>query len=346
MSEARSDRTVLALTLGEPAGIGPDITIDAWLARKDRDVPAFLFVGPASILEHRARLMGRTISTREARPEDAGGLFDTAIPCLGGAPQRTVQASVPDPGNADLVAGSIETAVDLVHSGACSAIVTNPIHKKVLSQAGFGHPGHTEFLGELSRRVFGVTARPVMMLAAPDLRTVPVTIHVALREVFAILTTELIVETGLIVAQDLRSRFGIAQPRLALSGLNPHAGEDGLMGHEDADIIRPAVDRLIAQGIVATGPIPADSMFHAAARSQYDAALCMYHDQALIPVKTLAFDSAVNVTLGLPFVRTSPDHGTAFDIAGSGNANPSSLIAALQMAAGMAQRAGDGPRPG
>jgi 4-hydroxythreonine-4-phosphate dehydrogenase len=185
-----------------------------------------------------------------------------------------------------------------------------------------------------------------MMLAAPDLKTIPVTIHVALRDVFAILTTDLIVETGRIVAADLQSRFGIGQPRLAVSGLNPHAGEDGLMGNEDADIIRPAVDRLAAEGIAASGPYPADSMFHAAARKQYDAALCMYHDQALIPVKTLAFDSAVNVTLGLPFVRTSPDHGTAFDIAGSGKASPSSLIAALTMADLMSGPAPSGQQSG
>jgi 4-hydroxythreonine-4-phosphate dehydrogenase len=332
VSEGTPDRPVLALTLGEPAGIGPDLAIDAWMARKTQDIPAFAFVGPAWLLKQRAKLMSRTISTADVRAEDARDIFDTAIPCLDTVSERPVEASVPNPGNADLVTGSIETAVDLVHSGRCSAVVTNPIHKKVLSDAGFSHPGHTEFLGELSQRVFGVTARPVMMLAAPDLKTIPVTIHVALRDVFALLTTDLIVETGRIVAHDLQTRFGIDQPRLAVSGLNPHAGEDGLMGNEDADIIRPAVDRLVADGITASGPYPADSMFHASARNQYDAALCMYHDQALIPVKTLAFDKAVNVTLGLPFVRTSPDHGTAFDIAGSGKANPSSLIAALKMA--------------
>lgn len=325
-------RFPIALTLGEPAGIGPDIAIDAWLARDAQDTPAFVFAGPAWILQQRARQMGRTIQTVHAGPDEAGQAFSTAIPCLEDTAERTVAVSRPDPANADLVIGSIRTSVELVHSGRCCAVVTNPIHKKTLAEAGFAHPGHTEFLGELSQQLFDIAARPVMMLAAPELKTVPVTIHIALRKVFDCLTTDLIVETGRIVARDLTLRFGIDQPRLALSGLNPHAGENGLMGEEDAEIIRPAVERLVELGIAATGPHPADSMFHAAARTQYDAALCMYHDQALIPVKTLAFDSGVNATLGLPFVRTSPDHGTAFDIAGSGTANPSSLIAALRMA--------------
>jgi 4-hydroxythreonine-4-phosphate dehydrogenase len=331
-------RPVLALTLGEPAGIGPDIAIDAWLARADRDVPAFIFLGPAAILHQRAALMGRTIRAAEALPEQAHEVFQTAIPCLADGDCGPVEASVPDASNAGLVTGSIERAVALVRSGACSAVVTNPIHKKALSKAGFRHPGHTEYLGELGKRHFNGDARPVMMLAAPDLKTVPVTIHVALREVFDLLTTDLIVETGRIVARDLRSRFGLPAPRLAISGLNPHAGEEGLMGSEDQTIVRPAVEKLAAEGIAASGPYPADSMFHAAARKTFDAALCMYHDQALIPVKTLAFDNAVNVTLGLPFIRTSPDHGTAFDIAGTGKANPSSLIEALRMADRMARQ--------
>ncbi len=323
---------VLALTVGEPAGIGPDIAIDAWLGRESGDVPPFLFIGPASVLEQRARAMGRAIATTEVRPEEARPAFATAIPCLDTAAGAEVVPGKPDPRNAALTIGAIETATELVRNGHCSAVVTNPIHKKVLSDAGFSHPGHTEFLGELSERLFGVAARPVMMLAAPGLRTVPVTVHIALRDVFGVLTTDLIVETGRIVAAELIARFGIEKPRIAVSGLNPHAGEDGLMGDEDGAIIRPAVERLTALGIAAGGPVPADSMFHEAARSTYDAALCMYHDQALIPIKTLAFDSAVNITLGLPFVRTSPDHGTALDIAGSGKAKAESLVAALRMA--------------
>jgi 4-hydroxythreonine-4-phosphate dehydrogenase len=332
------DEPALALTIGEPAGIGPDIAIDAWLGRESGDVPPFLFVGPASVLEQRASLMGRTIATAEVPPEDARAAFTSAIPCLESGTDAEFRPGQPDPRNAGLTIGAIETAADLVRSGRCSAIVTNPIHKKVLADSGFSHPGHTEFLGELSNRLFGVAARPVMMLAAPDLRTVPVTVHIPLRDVFDILSTDLIVETGRIVSADLIARFGIETPRIAVAGLNPHAGEDGLMGDEDSSIIRPAVDRLAALGIAAFGPVPADSMFHEAARRNYDAALCMYHDQALIPIKTLAFDSAVNVTLGLPFIRTSPDHGTAFDLAGSGNANAASLMAALRMAGQMAGR--------
>jgi 4-hydroxythreonine-4-phosphate dehydrogenase len=203
----------------------------------------------------------------------------------------------------------------------------------VLYRNGFVDPGHTEFLGRLAQEMTGETARAVMMLWSPELAVVPVTIHLPLREVPERLTTELIVETGRIAARDLQRRFAIPQPRLAIAGLNPHAGEDGTLGDEDLAVVAPAVARLRAEGINATGPLPADSMFHAAARATYDAALCMYHDQALVPIKTLAFDHAVNVTLGLPFVRTSPDHGTAFDIAGSGRANPSSLVAALRLAA-------------
>jgi 4-hydroxythreonine-4-phosphate dehydrogenase len=214
--------------------------------------------------------------------------------------------------------------------------VTNPVAKNVLYRSGFAEPGHTEFLARLAAEATGVAAQPVMMLWSPELAVVPVTIHLPLAEVPGRLDGELIVSTGRIVDRDLRERFGIARPRLAVAGLNPHAGEDGALGQEDIAIVKPAVDRLIAEGIAARGPIPADTMFHAEARASYDAALAMYHDQALIPIKTLAFDHAVNVTLGLPFVRTSPDHGTAFDIAGSGRADPSSLIAAIRLAARLA----------
>jgi 4-hydroxythreonine-4-phosphate dehydrogenase len=223
-----------------------------------------------------------------------------------------------------------------VLAGKAAAIVTNPVSKSVLYRSGFNDPGHTEYLARLSFEHTGVPAWPVMMLWSPEVAVVPVTIHVPLHEVPQRLTRDLIFETGRVVARDLTDRFGIAHPRLAVAGLNPHAGEDGTLGKEDSTIVRPAVERLIADGIDARGPLAADSMFHEAARKTYDAALCMYHDQALIPIKTLAFDHAVNVTLGLPFVRTSPDHGTAFDIAGSGKANPASLIAALKLAARLA----------
>ena len=223
-----------------------------------------------------------------------------------------------------------------MRTGRASAVVTNPIAKSALYKAGFEFPGHTEYLAALAERFAPGPHRAVMMLAGPDLRTVPVTIHIPLAEVPKRLTTELIVATGRIVARDLARRFGIAAPRIAVCGLNPHAGEDGAIGREDIEVVPPAVAALRAEGIDAFGPLPADTLFHAAARARFDAALGMYHDQALIPIKTLAFDEGVNVTLGLPFVRTSPDHGTAFEIAGTGRARPDSLVAALRLAAVLA----------
>jgi 4-hydroxythreonine-4-phosphate dehydrogenase len=228
---------------------------------------------------------------------------------------------------------SIERAVALVQAGEASALVTNPINKKVLHGAGFRHLGHTEFLAELA----GGRAHPVMMLTCPELRVVPVTVHVPLGRVPGLLSRELIVSTGRIVAAALRGDYGIAHPRLALAGLNPHAGESGALGSEDEEVVVPACQELMQEGIDVTGPLPADSMFHREARDRYDAALCMYHDQALIPLKTLDFYRGVNVTLGLPFVRTSPDHGTALGIAGTGKAEPSSFIAALEEAAMIAR---------
>jgi 4-hydroxythreonine-4-phosphate dehydrogenase len=220
--------------------------------------------------------------------------------------------------------------------GAAAAVVTNPVAKNVLYKSGFAEPGHTEFLATLVQEATGKTPRPVMMLWSPELAVVPVTIHLPLREIFEHLSIDLVVETGRIVVRDLADRFRIAHPRLVVAGVNPHAGEDGALGAEDRAIVAPAVAQLLAEGIDARGPMPADTLFHEGARARYDAALCMYHDQALIPIKTLAFDHAVNVTLGLPFVRTSPDHGTAFDIAGKGVADPTSLVAAMQLAARLA----------
>jgi 4-hydroxythreonine-4-phosphate dehydrogenase len=247
-----------------------------------------------------------------------------------------VQPGRPDPASAPATIESIERAVALTRAGRAAAVVTNPIAKHVLHAAGFSHPGHTEFLAALARGEDGRAPRPVMMLWSEALAVVPVTIHMPLREVPSALTTDLIVQTGRIVARDLRERFGIAAPRLALAGLNPHAGESGSLGSEDRDVVEPAIARLRAEGIDASGPYPADTMFHDRARRGYDVALAMYHDQALIPIKTIAFDDGVNVTLGLPFVRTSPDHGTAFDIAGKGIARPDSLIAALRLASRLA----------
>jgi 4-hydroxythreonine-4-phosphate dehydrogenase len=232
-----------------------------------------------------------------------------------------------------------------VFAGAATAVVTNPVAKNVLYRSGFTEPGHTEYLAKLAEEITGVPVRPVMLLWSADLAVVPVTIHLPLKDVPKVLTVDLLVETGRIVARDLRQRFAIEHPRIAVAGLNPHAGEDGTLGTEDDAVVRPAVARLQAEGIDARGPLPADTMFHAAARAGYDVALCMYHDQALIPIKTLAFDTGVNVTLGLPFVRTSPDHGTAFDIAGTGRADPASLIAALRLAARLSAKTPMPARP-
>jgi 4-hydroxythreonine-4-phosphate dehydrogenase len=260
-------------------------------------------------------------------------MFPRALPIVPLQLPVTAEPGRPDATSAPAAIASIRRAVSDVLAGHAAGIVTNPVAKNVLYRSGFAEPGHTEFLAKLAQETTGKADRPVMMLWSPELAVVPVTIHLPLKDVVSELTCELVVETGRIVAHDLAKRFGILRPRLAVAGLNPHAGEDGALGEEDAAIVAPAIDRLRSEGINAVGPLPADTLFHEQARANYDVALCMYHDQALIPIKTLAFDHAVNVTLGLPFVRTSPDHGTAFDIAGKGTADPSSLVAALSLAA-------------
>jgi 4-hydroxythreonine-4-phosphate dehydrogenase len=329
--------TPLALTQGDPAGIGPELTLRAWLERRERALPAFACIGDPDHLADIASRLGWTVPLRLCDWSDAGAIFAEALPLIPLAASTSVAPGKPDPATAMGTIGSIDRAVAAVRAGEAAAVVTNPIAKSVLYSAGFKHPGHTEYLAHLAARG-GTEPRPVMMLWCEELAVVPVTIHEPLRRVPDLLSTTLIVETGRIVAAELRSRFGILAPRLALSGLNPHAGENGTMGHEDAAIVAPAIAQLQAEGIDARGPYPADTMFHARARAGYDAALAMYHDQALIPIKTIAFDEGVNVTLGLPFIRTSPDHGTAFDIAGQGIARPDSLCAALRLAARMAER--------
>jgi 4-hydroxythreonine-4-phosphate dehydrogenase len=325
----------LALTLGEPAGIGPDITLLAWSRRDELKLPPFYLLGDGAFLARRANALGLKVRLAEVSPEDAITAFATALPVVAAGKPATAKPGQPDASSADAALASIRRAVADVQSGQASAVVTNPIAKSVLYQAGFRHPGHTEFLAELAA-TNGKAPLPVMMLWSPLLAVVPVTIHLSLREAINRLTTELIVDTSRIVAAGLHRSFGLARPRLALSGLNPHAGEDGSLGTEDKTIVAPAIEILRSEGLDVRGPLPADTMFHEAARKNYDCAICMYHDQALIPIKTLAFDDGVNVTLGLPFVRTSPDHGTAFDIAGTGRANPASLVAALRLADRMA----------
>lgn len=328
----------LALTLGEPAGIGPDLAAAVFRRRAELALPPFYVLGDPAFLARRSALTGAGVETVTCQPEEAAAVFATALPVADTGVAATAPPGAPDGNSAGAALAAIRLGVDHVLAGRAAALVTNPIAKNVLYQSGFQEPGHTEFLAKLAAAATGVLRRPVMMLWSPELAVVPVTIHLPLAQVPAVLDTDLIVATGEITARDLASRFGIARPRLAVAGLNPHAGEDGAMGTEDRDVVAPAVERLQRLGIDARGPLPADTMFHAAARAGYDAALCMYHDQALIPIKTLAFDHAVNVTLGLPLVRTSPDHGTAFDIAGTTRGDPSSLIAALRLAAVLARR--------
>jgi 4-hydroxythreonine-4-phosphate dehydrogenase len=320
--------------MGEPAGVGGEIALKAWAAGH-RALPPFFVIDDPARLRALARAIGLNVTVIAIdRPADTLNRFDDGLPVMTQALAAPVTPGKLDPANAPAVIEAIRRAVALVKSGEVGAIVTNPIQKSVLTEAGFPHPGHTEFLAELA----GPGTRSIMMLACQGLRVVPVTVHLSLARAIHALSTELIVEAGLVTADGLKRLFRIERPRLAVAALNPHAGENGTMGREEIEIIAPAVERLKALGIEASGPLPADTLFHEAARARADAVLCMYHDQALIPLKTVDFSGGVNVTLGLPFVRASPDHGTALDIAGSGKADPSSLIAALRLAGELASR--------
>jgi 4-hydroxythreonine-4-phosphate dehydrogenase len=335
------DRRPCALTQGDPSGVGPEITLRAWLKRDQADVPPFFVLTDPAFLRGVAQALGWAVPVEAVTPEETPQAFARSLPVVPLGSPVTAVCGRPDPATAGSTLASIETAVRLVQEGRASAVVTNPIAKHVLYTAGFAHPGHTEYLAALAARPGEPPPHPVMMLWSDDLAVVPVTVHMPLRAISDALTVDLIVNTGRIVASALREQFGISIPRLAVAGLNPHAGEAGALGREDETVVAPAVALLQAEGIDARGPFPADTLFHVRARQGYDAALAMYHDQALIPIKTIAFDDAVNVTLGLPFVRTSPDHGTAFDIAGQGVARPDSLIAALKLA----DRLGAGAMP-
>lgn len=323
----------LAVTMGEPAGIGGELSLKVWSMRQHGVRPFFILDDPARLAGLAGRL-GLDIPIREiSRPAEAGSVFATALPVLAVRLGAAVRTGHPDPANAAATLEAIERGAKLALAGEIAGMVTNPIQKKVLQDAGFRHPGHTEYLAELAG---GVDV--AMMIACPELRVVPVTIHLSLAEAIRTLDAAKIVRAGRLAAAGLKSLFGIDRPRLAVAGLNPHAGEQGSMGDEEGRVIAPAIEALKRDGIDVRGPAPADTLFHAAARATYDAALCMYHDQALIPIKTVDFAGGVNVTIGLPFVRTSPDHGTALDIAGTGRADPASLIAALRMADDMARR--------
>ncbi|UUX50952.1 4-hydroxythreonine-4-phosphate dehydrogenase PdxA [Nisaea acidiphila] len=322
----------LALTPGEPAGTGAEIALKAWADARSTLPPFFLLEEPERMSRLAESLGIGTPVIEIETPNAAREAFHEGLPVLPMAFAAPPEPGRLDPANGPAVIGAIERAVELIRAGDASGVVTLPIHKSVLYEAGFRHPGHTEFLAALA----GPDVTPVMMLAAPELRVVPITIHIPLKQVPELLTTEMIVEKSRITAEALRRDFGCPRPRLALAGLNPHAGENATIGTEDRDVVAPAVAALRAEGIDAVGPLSADTMFHAEARATYDAAICMYHDQALIPIKTVNFWGGVNVTLGLPFIRTSPDHGTALELAGTGKAHASSLIAALRMAGDMA----------
>jgi 4-hydroxythreonine-4-phosphate dehydrogenase len=313
--------------MGEPAGIGPDLVLRLYADRAQLNLPPFILYGHLDFLKARAERLGLGITLAPGDPADAASIFPEALPVA------HVEGLVPDkPGEPTALSGkvvieAIARAVEASLTGAARGIVTAPIHKAVLYSAGFKHPGHTEYLAALCG-----APMPLMMLAHEELRVIPATIHVPLRDVPGLLTQELLVSTGRIAAHSLRTRFGIAEPRLALAGINPHAGEGGAIGREDFDVVGPAVAQLVHEGIAAEGPIPADTLFYPPHWRRYDAVIGMYHDQALIPIKTVAFDEAVNVTLGLPIVRTSPDHGTAFDLAGTGKGSIASFLAAIRLA--------------
>ena len=325
----------IAASLGDPAGVGPELLAAAWASRRETGLAPFFVVGSHAVIVAAGTTRGISVPVQAiASPNEALAVFAHALPVLDLGPAEYTPGSPGEPG-AQLALRALEIATGLVRSGAAAALMTAPVAKARLAKIGFAYPGQTEFVAQAC----GVLPKnAVMMLAGPSLRVVPVTVHVPLSEVPGLLTCELIRNRAAIAAGALVRDFGIAQPRLAVAGLNPHAGEDGRMGHEDMDVIAPAVEALRQAGIDARGPLAADTMFHAVARRSYDAAICMYHDQALIPLKALDFDEGVNVTLGLPMVRTSPDHGTAFDIAGKGVARANATIAALRMAAEIAAR--------
>ncbi|MBB5073621.1 4-hydroxythreonine-4-phosphate dehydrogenase [Bartonella callosciuri] len=329
--------TTLVVSSGDPAGIGPEIALKAWNLRITRQVPPFALLADPDIIRSRAHFLQIDVEVECVLTNNPVKNFQAALPVIPLKNRQSDQLGFPSPKNAAGIIEAIKRGVQLIQSGQASAMVTCPIAKKNLYDFGFEFPGHTEFLADLAYQISGKRYHPVMMLSGPLLKTVPITVHVPFKKVPSHLTRQLIIQTALITEHDLRKRFSITSPRLAVAGLNPHAGEEGAMGKEDIEIITPTIEYLKKKGLNIVGPLPADTMFHERARKTYDVALCMYHDQALIPVKTLDFNTSVNITLGLPFIRTSPDHGTAFDIADKGIASPESFIAALKLANQLAE---------
>lgn len=323
--------TPLALTMGEPAGIGPDLILQLYADRRSLGLPVFAVYGHAGFLAARAERLGLDIDIRAVAPEDAAEAFESALPVIDIDGDVGDTPGDPDPNTAPVVVGAIAQAVEAVQAGLFRGVVTAPIHKAALYGAGFEYPGHTEFLAALCAED-DIIPLPVMMLAHDDLRTVPLTIHIPLAEVPGQITHQLILDTIRVIARDLSARFGIAKPKIGVAGLNPHAGEDGMIGDEEVETIIPALATLRQEGIDVFGPLSADTLFYPPHWRNYDCVLAMYHDQALIPIKTVAFDAGVNVTLGLPIVRTSPDHGTAFSLAGTGKASSNSMLAAIRLA--------------
>jgi 4-hydroxythreonine-4-phosphate dehydrogenase len=339
MERSRLEIPTLLVTQGDPAGVGIELTLSLWLDRDRLGLPPFALVGSANAVRFRASEMGLQVPVIAVEgPEAAAGCFATALPVIDHGLDCMARAGHPVATSAAGTIEAIRLSVDLVQAGRAAAIVTNPVSKSVLYEAGFAHPGHTEYLAALATSSGQPPPLPVMLIWSELLAVVPVTIHIPLRQVPERLTSDLIVRTAIVIDEAYRKLFGIAAPRLAVAGLNPHAGENGTLGSEDAAVVAPAIETLQRRGITAFGPLSADTMFHPRAREHYDVALTMYHDQGLIPAKTLAFDDGVNVTLGLPFIRTSPDHGTAFDIAGKGIARPDSLLAAIRLARRLADR--------
>ncbi|MBL0848587.1 MAG: 4-hydroxythreonine-4-phosphate dehydrogenase PdxA [Candidatus Liberibacter ctenarytainae] len=322
----------LILTQGDPAGIGPDISLKAWFNRNKTSVPPFLYIGDIDVLKSRAKQLNLDVPLYETDCAHTLSVFERALPIIHSPCGSNIVAGEPQSKTASNTIANIEKAASLTLSGQALAMVTNPIAKSFLYKENFGFPGHTEFLSALSTRRTGIIYTPVMMLSGPQLRTVPVTIHIPVSHISQVLSKQLIIETCRVVNHSMKKYFNINHPRLAISGLNPHAGEYATIGIEERDIICPAITQLRDENMHILGPLPADSMFHHNAIQHYDVAVCMYHDQALIPVKTLNFDETVNITLGLPFIRTSPDHGTAFDIAGTRAVREHSLVSSLQIA--------------